>query len=428
MKSVFTKSIVRSLVSVVTLAIIAPLALADVAPEKGKIYMLTVWTGTSWNKTKQVNGDMSKDTDFRDGVNASKFLFEGQLKKLKLDPTDKDLIAEYVVLEKQDTSPQKIIDTIDELAQKAGEDDALFVYIMSHGAMVDPEINYQEERSPELQIGFDREHFVMPLIDTPSPNFNEDSILRSNLLYYMRSKKHRLDVLITDSCSSSVAGTWERPYNTNVQLVVTDRAPTTPHESDNPRALRYLLTHANGTISWNSTCPCFCYYIKAVNEQFTKDENKTFIVPKLSHTVKKEPGPTQTSKTFEVSYISPQKGSVFTSAFIQAASRPIENPENGYTFDDFFLDLGADYDAMYGDFLRRYSMTDYPLFEKAIKRQALTTLTSFNIENDHSSDEASNLEIMLKTNNRVRDYYQHPEENTGSGKTELPTISLSFVQ
>lgn len=416
MKNMFAKSVVRSLVAATVLAFVAQVALAQAPPERGKIYMLTVWTGTSRNSTttaKPANSDHTQNKDFSDAVKASREAFERNLSLMELDPeANKDVVAKYVTLSNEETSPQKIVDTIYELAQEAGEDDALFVYIMSHGASIDPELCYGEKRDADLKPGFDREHFIMPLIETKEADCKNDAIMRSNLLYYMRSKKHRLDVLITDSCSGVVKPNLDRAKIVPEQKTILTAV-----------ALRYLLTHEYGTISWNSSCPCFCYSVRETSDFF--DEGGQYRSPKLTDLILVGPGgKTEPSKTSEKSYLDKNEGSLFTRAFIVAATRRISNPENGYTFEDFFQDLGADYDEGYRTYLARVAFSDYASFEDVASTQALTTLTAFNVDDERTGDWTKIQEIVSKKNNRVKNVYDH--NGIGSGKTDT-TIKMSWV-
>ena len=426
MKNVFTKSIVRSLVSVVTFAILAPLALADVAPEKGKIYMLTVWTGTSRNSrdTHQEEGENHlRNKAFHDSVVNSRKAFEEALIEVGLDVNDKKLIAEYVSLENAETSPQKIVDKIYELSEKAGQDDALFVYILSHGYMLDPELNFNEQRDKSVDFGFDREHYIMPLIETEQADVKRDAILRSNLLYFMRSKKHRLNVLITDSCS---AQTEEgiKLQRTNVEVHaggqnVSVMAPAKPDPS--LYALRFLLTHATGDVSLNSTCPCFCYSVEDPKKLMS---GGSYFAPKLDNVKKIVPDGNAEQRTFELSYGTDSGGQVFNAALIRTASRTIKVPANGYSIDDFFQDLGSDYDDMYAGYLEAVPTR----LEKFALTQAFTTLTSFNVEDDRTGNSTRDNEVASKTNNRVKEVYEHNDSMIGSDKTNNPTISIRFVK
>ena len=430
MKKTLIKSVSYCLIAV-AFAWIAQCAVAEdaMSTEKGKIYMLTVWTGTSRNSTYTVpkNKDHTQNKEFHEAVESSRKLFESNLNEMGLDVSNKNLIAENISLVGEDTSPQKIIDAIYELSQKAGEEDALFVYIQSHGAAIEPPLNYKEEHDTSfdngpLGQGWEREHYILPLIETPVADPKKDGVLRSNLLYYMRSKKHRLNVLITDSCSS---------VDVNLKIrrttpVFMGQEPTSAPAPCDPAtyAFRYLLTHATGTISWNSACPCFCYAVKANEEKeyiIFDDQGKYCL--KTQDLVRNEPKYDNTqsaSKTFELSLASNDTGTVFNIAFIKAATRTIKHPENGYTFEDFFEDLGNDYDAMYKNYLEAMPEIDLGV------EQAITTLTSFNVEDDHTGNPMNDQKAVAKTNNRVKKVYVHKNTNSGSGKTKSSSLDLSF--
>lgn len=422
MKKMFAKSVVRSLVAATVLALVAQVALAQAPPEKGKIYMLTVWTGTSRNSTDTVpgNADHTRNKAFHDAVVSSQKLFSEQLTGMGLDVKDKNLIAKNVSLEGADTSQQKIVDTVYELSQEAGEEDALFVYIQSHGAAIDPELNYNEPRDETVELGFDREHYILPLIENPVADAKRDGILRSNILYYMRTKKHRLNVLITDSCSAVAGDELKIARMTPVLYTTTNKFSASPAPSS--YALRYLLTHATGTVSWNSTCPCFCYAVR--NQEDLVDSEGKYRAPKTGDVVLVKPDVKSASQNFEMSRALAETGTIFNMAFVTAAARTVKQPESGYSFDDFFQDLGNDYDVMY----EKYLLAQPSRLVDIATTQAFTTLTSFNVEDDHTGDIMMDQKVAAKTNNRVKEAYKHKDSRLGSGKTNSSTLNLEFTK
>ncbi|MBR4752889.1 MAG: hypothetical protein IK077_14125 [Thermoguttaceae bacterium] len=385
--------------------------------EIGKIYMLTVWTGTARDATKENNdpGTPSRDYDFKLMVESSREFFESNLGAIGLDASggDKDVFGEYVVLSGADTTPQKIVDVISDLASKAGENDALFVYILSlYGGTAVQETRYNEALSNAADLEDERDHFIMPLIDSATINA-QDSILRSNLLYWMRSRKHRLDVLITDSSSSSSPFVIPCEMLADVPLAYDASANPALLNSAN-KAFRYLLTHASGAYSWNSTNPKSFWRVRNIDDLARTS-------PQMSDLVEIRDS---SSRDREASCGHIRSGSVFNRAFVCAASRPIVNPEKGYDFDDFFQDLGRDYDDLYAEYWKAVFDDGYQTSSSALRvlPQGKSTLTAFNAEDERTSDSMRNKEIMLKTNNRVKKAFVHRDHNEGSGKTGAPTV------
>lgn len=365
--------------------------------EIGKIYMLTVWTGTARDATKENNdpGIPSRDYDFKLMVESSREFFESNLGAIGLDASggDKDVFGEYVVLSGADTTPQKIVDVISDLASKAGENDALFVYILAPGVAISTRESYGEETTD-----VERDHHLATLIEGEGyRSLFMNLISRSNLLYVMRSHKHRLDVLITDSCTSAI----DAPFSVDVLHALSINAPGGARN----KTFRYLLTHAKGAYSWNSANTNSCWRLRFGGSEPIEMSDLE-----------------ETLDASERSCGAPRLGTVFNLAFIQAASRIITNPENGYDFDDFFQDLGMDYDDLYGEFWTYGRRLDWIVSSQF--QQVKTTLTAFNAEDDRTSDSMRNKEIMLKTNNRVKKTFVHRDHNEGSGKTGDPTVLL----
>ncbi|MBQ9371936.1 MAG: hypothetical protein IJU03_07085 [Thermoguttaceae bacterium] len=426
MKKILKNSVTRSVVAVALL--ITSLCLATVRPvfsdetsgERGKIYMLTVWTGTSRDASAANNipDDNRYNWVFRQTVESSREFFEQRLPALHLDPNDSSIIQRYVSLKDGDTHPQKIIDTIYQLANEAGPEDALFVYILSHGAAIDPHMNYGEPE-PEV-IGDDREHLIMPLIDAKEVNYKTDSLTRGNMLYFMRAKKHRLDVLITDSCSAIIV-------DDKLQRQSAAPCAMAPGEKPGEYTLRYLLTHAEGTISWNSTNPASRWKLTVNSANDVPADQSAFLPMSLLDEVHDNQ-----STGRELSLGAAAAGTAFTGAFIRAASRPISNSDEGYTFDDFFQDLGEDYDVLYGQ-LWAYGKAHNWSMKQLV--QGKTTLTQFNVDADRNTDGTANDEAIYKINNRANTRFEHkdPEEwnkecatASRSRKSEVPAIIEDF--
>ncbi len=389
---------------------------------RGKIYMLCVWTGTSRNATKEgyyLKTDHTNDYAFKSMVTASKKYFEAKLHCIGLDEKTlkkAGLLGAYAVLDGENTSPSNIIDKIYELSQMAGSEDALFVYVLSHGASFSEVVDLGEkgdQYSPQ-----DRLHYITPLIDAPKADLT-DVVLRSNLLHYMTIKEHRLDVLITDSCSANnPLGEARLPSGSSLRF-----APCAPAEPEyEPRyALKYLLTSAQGKVSWNSSCP-FGRYESPVDKSAEFPTESVFKPAFLSR---------ESSHGFGEG--EPGCGTVFTRAFIQAASRKVL-PGKSYSFDDFFQDLGKDYDYLYDSF-RRYVYDNFEIFNKnesdaafyreVVYGQMKTTLTAFNVDDDHTGDVEIDHNNARVKNNKIKEMYDH--NGNGSSKTSEPTSSWFYA-
>lgn len=415
MKSKLNNSVTRCLLAIliaVTYCLVSPRLTSAYDPPKGKIYMLCVWTGTSRNATpddkNKAGEDHTKNYNFKMMVEDSKNYFESNLSKIGLDKESlqkNGCFGDYQVLSGENTSPQKIIDKIGELSQKAGKDDALFVYIMSHGASLTPTLDFGDEEPKEASQ--DREHYITPLIEKPEAVV-KDIILRSNLFFCMTAKKHRLDVLITDSCSSkSPFEGVKRPKLNGANLAMFRTAPAAPEKREKNYAFKYLLTHSQGKINWNSSCP---YGLYRLNDKTGKIEFRN--------------SNSDREQSFGLGG-DDFGGTVFTRAFVQTASRELSSG-NQYTINDFFQDLGKDYEDVYASF-REYVRNvekSGTFYNSVVKRQVRTRLTAFNTEDDHTDDPKKNLEVALKTNNRIKAVYDNV--GIGSKKTSDPTVKAGY--
>ena len=410
MRSILNNSVTRCLTAilvVVAVCLVSPRVGSAYDPTaKGKIYMLCVWTGTSRNATSSDNNadDHTKNYNFKMMVEDSKNYFEGNLSRIGLDKEslqNSGVFGDYQVLSGENTTPQQIVNKIGELSQKASKDDALFVYILSHGASLTPTRDFSEE-APE-DASQDREHYIMPLIDNSEATV-KDIILRSNLFFCMTAKKHRLDVLITDSCSSeSLFEGIKRPDISGSALATYKPAPAPKKEVN--YAFKYLLTHAQGKINWNSSCPYGRYRELKGQIQFRNDISDR-------------------ESSFGLGG-GDFGGTAFTRAFFQCASRELLQG-NQYTIDDFFLDLGKDYEDVYASFREyvREHQSSGSFYNHVVKNQVRTRLTAFNTEDDHSDDPKKNLEAALKTNNRIKTVYDNV--GVGSKKISDPTLLAGY--
>lgn len=232
-----------------------------------KIHVLFVW-GT-------------KATDTRTNVLLTKQLFEKKMAEIEIC-NGGSRIASFATFSGDDAHPAKILEHCKWMAQKAGPDDALFVYILCHGSSID--LDREANKTVDNRI-----HALSPYAtDRFNLKFRSIGIKRSSILKAMKSTNHRLDVLITDSCST---------YNANPPVVIRNGL-------DNVR-LRLILLNTTGTINWNSTNPLGGY----------KREGEVAIGTK--------------------------KGTIFSEAFLKVACSEFHGDPRTYTKEKFFKEVGS---------------------------------------------------------------------------------------
>lgn len=246
-----------------------------------KVHVLLVW-GTN-------------ATDTIDCVNVSRKLIEGKLRDIGIcepseDNYNLDFIASFTVLSGNNAHPQRILEQCNRMAQAAGPNDALFVYILCHGASGPYERGLPHNRNSII-------HLLSPYA-TGGENMDlgRIGIRRYSILKAMKSRTHRLDVLITDSCS-----TYQEPP---VEI------STGTHMGRKYTRLEHILLNERGTINWNSSNP-----FGGLDGQ----------------------GETA---------IGAENGTLFSLAFVNVACKDMSRNAT-YTKDTFFNDLGALLDESY---------------------------------------------------------------------------------
>lgn len=197
--------------------------------QEPKVHVLLVWATNDPNTVKSAT--------------AAKEVFESTIAGAGIrgkypGETDEQyascMTASITSLSGNDAHPRNILAHCERMAQEAGPNDALFVYILCHGVSIylDGHTN-----DPEYLI-----HVLSP-VATGNTDAGLDirniGIKRYSILKAMKSRKHRLDVLITDSCSTL------------------SRNPVKPPKqpSLDEKRLSYLLKSTSGTINWNSSNP-----------------------------------------------------------------------------------------------------------------------------------------------------------------------------
>ncbi len=269
-----------------------------------KIHVLFVW-GT-------------KATDTRANVNITKRKFESEMAKIGICEGG-PRIASFASYEGENAHPKRILERCRWMAQQAGPDDALFVYILCHGASID--LDRETNKTVDNRI-----HALSPYAsDRDHLEFRTIGIKRSSILKAMRSSQHRLDVLITDSCSA---------YNENPAIPV-------PSNIDNAR-LRLVLLNTMGTINWNSTNPLGGY-----------------------------------KRQGEVA-IGTEEGTIFSEAFLFVACSQWRESTAYYTQERFFSEVGSALVDVFNDAKKLAMKNGDQNISNTFFREEKQTLTEFN--------------------------------------------------
>lgn len=287
------------------LAALAALWLAfasSAAPAEDRgVYCLFVW-GTETEKTRSaVETCMRKmeaafkedDSEFAKN-NKGDFNSAGGLTELN------GRIKMKKTLKGEDASPQNIVKACKELAEAAGPNDAVFVYIMCHGSVV------------KGRDGKER-HGLSPIAKDPGNlNNKEIGIARGTIMKTIKSKKHRLDVLLTDSCAvpdraDDLSGAPKLPGGAKSSL---------------PCYLKSFLLKAEGELNVNAARPEMRGKRGESSRGFHK---KTWTVT---------PGAYDDRKSYEA-----YGGSVFLNAFLKLAEGRDYSLNNDCSVDKFFEKL-----------------------------------------------------------------------------------------
>lgn len=234
------------------------------AARNPKIHVLFVW-GT-------------KATDTRQNCLQTRENFEKCMADIGIRSGGK-YIASFTSLAGDDAHPETILRHCNRMAQQAGSDDAIFVYILCHGCST------HLDGVPKTKQNLI--HALSPVAsDAEHMNLREIGIKRSSIIRAMKGGNHRLTVLITDACSG---------YNEN-------RAGGHDFIPSSFSQLMYVLLNSTGTINWNSTDP----------------EGGNLGQGELA--------------------LGKENGTIFTFAFLKVACK---NVSKGITANDFFNQLGG---------------------------------------------------------------------------------------
>jgi hypothetical protein len=301
-----------------------------------KVHMLFVW-GT-------------KATDTHDIVIISKIKME----KALATPRDRESdfgfkfgiglgknephVANYITLEGDNATAKNINDISCKLSQEAGPNDAVFVYILCHSATT-----YEDNDTTQQNLI----HLLSPNCDdVNNMQPRELGIKRSAIWKNITSKPHRLNVLITDSCTPIYQ---ERPS----RIVIVDRVG-----SESESALYKVLMEGSGSLNINSTDP---------NGNFGTGEIAMGWAPIMADKTGDLLG--------EVAIECYDSGTTFTNAFINLAHKRID-VNDSYTVDKFYGELKEQLDKQFKSLLDYFDKkSDQKI--KTFERQGTQTLTKF---------------------------------------------------
>ncbi len=288
-----------------------------------KIHMLFVW------------GTKAEDTQWATLI--SKRKIEKMLDEMGFSKKSSH-VGTYHVLEGDDAHPKNILATCRALSQKAGPNDAVFVYILCHGATT-----IEDNDASETRI-----HALSPIC-TGGGNMDLRNIgvRRSSIMREIKSKNHRLDVLITDSCS--VLQT-EGPDGVVDPCMV----GTVP-------LLYQLLLTAKGTININSSHPN--------SDGLGRGERALGWIPIIEN-VSGQKYLEEASDSYGFS------GTVFTNAFIETAEMRVD-PNQDYPVSKFIGDLKNNLALQYEETKKMIQKTGSGGIEDFMG-QPTQTLTQFN--------------------------------------------------
>jgi hypothetical protein len=245
-------------------------------------------------------------------------------------------VANYITLEGNNATAKNINDISWKLSQAAGPNDAVLVYILCHGATT------HEDNDTAQQ---NRIHLLSPNCDNAqNMKPRELGIRRSTIWKNITSKPHRLNMLITDSCTPV--------YQEG------EREVTGPAAIDTESALYKVLMEGRGLLNINSTDP---------NCNNGTGELAMGWVPII---------PGKTGNSFlEESLMYDYSGTVFTNAFISLAEKRIDINDS-YTIDQFYVDLKPGLVRQFESLINFLDKTNDPSIKK-FDKQGTQTLTKF---------------------------------------------------
>lgn len=273
-----------------------------------KIYFIFVW-GTLANDSTRAATETSArkmaaafeedNSPYADeAINKGYINTAGSLAALK------PYIAETVILKGNDAHPKNILSECKRISSLAGSNDAVVVYVLCHGAVVP---------------GSDGKwrHALSPVaLNANELKMGEIGIKQSSIMKAICSDSHRLNLVITDSCSVKYV-------EKKTKAVTGDHGGTTPYLLD-------FLLKARGKLNINSSKPSTPTF---------PGEFARAIMDSRWNTV---PSETNDRATYEA-----YGGTVFLNAFLRVAGSSAYDEENDLTTDRFFEKLREELDDQY---------------------------------------------------------------------------------
>lgn len=248
-------------------------------------------------------------------------------------------------LEGQDAHPKNILAACDEFSRKAGKNDVVFVYVLCHGGQTDD--SWANQHSDIKK----RVHFLSPIAGKADDlKANEIGIRRASIMLKLKENPHRLDILITDSCTGKIPTASPKPLVRHVFL----RPETTK--------LAKILDEGKGTINVNSTDP-----------DYDRGEGQLALgwLPFIDDVN----GKRLTGEAyFEAASIRPNAGTVFGNAFSKIIT---EKSDEKYTLDDFCDELKKRLDDKFQETIE-YLDSQGDKSVQVFIRQGTQTLCKFN--------------------------------------------------
>ncbi|MBQ9874555.1 MAG: hypothetical protein IJM30_08825 [Thermoguttaceae bacterium] len=249
-------------------------------------------------------------------------------------------LRKTITLSGDDASPQGIVDACETLANAAGPNDAVLVYILCHGAAV---------------VGSDgrmRHGFSPIALSAGELRMGEIGISRGTIMKTIKSRPHRLNLLISDACSVAASHKYVPSAKTS-RLV--------PKALDLPYLGKFLL-NARGELNINSSRP---------PKDFASSGEKArgYFATAWSAGVPENPDERDAYERFS--------GTVFLNAFLELATARDYDPEIDYDPQRFFEKLRARLDDKYWETWLYLKINNQMTIANEFMGQWTQTLTRF---------------------------------------------------
>ncbi len=339
---------------------------ALLAAEPG-VYLLFVWGSLDPNtlrgveiRQKKIEAALEEDRSSY----ASTAKREGLLNTAGGLASLKPYIKRKITLKGSEATNANIVRACRELSNAAEPNDAVLVYILCHGAAI-------KGTDGKLR------HGLAP-IATSAQNLqmNRHGIARGTIMKAIKSKPHRLNLLITDSCSATVK------FEPLEEALVTN-----PKGPVNPYLVSFLL-EAEGSLNINSSRPETGWEVGELARGFA---------PAKWEGVPSDPGERDAYEKYA--------GTVFTNAFLQLAESTDYIPEKELTPEKFFEKLRKLLDFQYSKVQSYLRETNQVGALSGFMQQSTQTLTRFD---DDSVAIPENLDRSNRDNSSGGDSNDYP--------------------